>query len=436
MTTIITATAPVLSTVTEDFIGNCDSLTVSINKRYLVNRNGTPIFLNGDSAWSLISQCTTAEVDTYLTDRAGRGFNAIIVQLIDHYFCDNAPANIYNNAPFTSTNFTTPNADYFSHADYVIEKARQKGIIVLLYPLYIGWTGTEDGWDTEIAAASTDDMTNWGTYIGNRYKHYPNIVWVLGCDRDVTDWMTKLTACANAILAVDPNHLLTIHDVRGNMAVSHSGGAAWCTLNNIYTQYLPTTTLAHTAYDNGTTMPFVQIEAYYENDQSMTDQQLRAQAYWTILGGGCGYFFGNTPLWGYGFLDDTWASTQLNTHGAQGMKYCAQLFNSKNWYSLVPDYDHSVLTVGYGTEGAADYAACGRVADGSLIMIYMPSNRTMTVDMTKLSGTATCRWFDPMDGSYTVDAASPHENTGTHEFSRAASNSNSEADWVLVLEVT
>jgi hypothetical protein len=53
-------------------------------------------------------------------------------------------------------------------------------------------------------------------------------------------------------------------------------------------------------YNAAPTRPFFQIEGFYENEHSMTTQQLRAQAYWTVLSGGMGYQFGNCPLWGLG----------------------------------------------------------------------------------------------------------------------------------------
>jgi len=59
----------------------------------------------------------------------------------------------------------------------------------------------------------------------------------------------------------------------------------------------------------------------------------------------------------------------------------------------------------------------------------------MTVDMSKFSGTVTCRWFDPTDGSYAADAASPHANSSSHDFSRSGANAGGDHDWVLVLEV-
>jgi len=74
------------------------------------------------------------------------------------------------------------------------------------------------------------------------------------------------------------------------------------------------------------------------------------------------------------------------------------LFLSKAWHTLVPDWSHTLLTVGYGTLGAADYAGCAMDAGGTLAIIYMPSNRTMTVDMSKFSGVVTCRWYDPPMG--------------------------------------
>jgi len=51
------------------------------------------------------------------------------------------------------------------------------------------------------------------------------------------------------------------------------------------------------------------------------------------------------------------------------------------------------------------------------------------VNMAKLSGPATARWYNPATGTYTVVSGSPFANTGSRTFNPGASG-----DWVLVLE--
>ena len=77
---------------------------------------------------------------------------------------------------------------------------------------------------------------------------------------------------------------------------------------------------------------------------------------------------------------------------------------------------------------------CGKKAGGTLAIIYMPSNRTMTVAMSQMAGSTVARWYDPTNGSYTADAASPVAASGTHNFSRSGANAGGDHDWVLVLE--
>ena len=116
------------------------------------------------------------------------------------------------------------------------------------------------------------------------------------------------------------------------------------------------------------------------------------------------------------------------------MGYCATLFGAVDWYTLVPDYSHDLVTSGYGTIGTADYAGAGINANGRLAIIYMPSNRTMTVDMSLFSGTVTARWYDPTSGQYEDDPASPLYNGGMHNFSHPGKNADDDPDWVLVFE--
>ena len=72
-------------------------------------------------------------------------------------------------------------------------------------------------------------------------------------------------------------------------------------------------------------------------------------------------------------------------------------------------------------------------ADGTLVMTYLPSTQTITVDMSKLASPASARWFDPTDGSYKAIAGSPFANS--RQFRPPANNAAGDGDWVFVLEL-
>ena len=101
-------------------------LRVGPTGRYLVDREGKPFRLHGDSPWSLIMGITKEEADVYLADRKAKGVNALILNLVEHKF--NGPADRYGQAPFrTPGDLSTPNEAYFAHADWVIRRAAESG---------------------------------------------------------------------------------------------------------------------------------------------------------------------------------------------------------------------------------------------------------------------------------------------------------------------
>jgi len=67
-------------------------------------------------------------------------------------------------------------------------------------------------------------------------------------------------------------------------------------------------------------------------------------------------------------------------------------------------------------------------------MAYLPSLRTVTVDMSQLRAAATARWYDPSRGTYTAIAGSPLKNLKEHAFTPPGNNGDGDGDWVLVLE--
>jgi hypothetical protein len=407
-------------------------LRVGPTGRYLVDQTGKPFLMVGDAAWSLIAQLTDQDADTYLASRQQLGFSLVLANLIEHQFATNAPNDIYNLPPFTGKVFTTPNEAYFAHADYIIQSAAQKGLVVLLDATYLGFGCGGEGWCAEIQAASDADMLAWGQFLGKRYGGYDNIIWVIGADTDPSSVKGKLVDVVTGIQQFDTRHVFTAHNGRGQMAIAPWSGATWLTVNDTYTGGLEYT-YAQTAYAVSPTLPFFLIEANYENSGASA-QPLRAQSYWTILSGGFGHVFGNCPIWGFGtataFCSSTNWQAQLNSQGAQNMSHLQKLFTGRHWYSLVPDLSHTALTAGYGTLGGNDYATAEYAADGSSIIAYLPSSRTVTVSGSSLAGTTmTAWWYNPGNGVATLIGTYP--TTGTQTFTPPGGGSG---DWVLVVD--
>jgi hypothetical protein len=407
-------------------------LTVSPAARQLVDQGAKSFLLVGDTAWSLFATLSDSDAEFYLENRKQHGFTAILANLIEHKFAANPPANFYGLTPFTGQPFTTPREAYFTHADSILTSASAKGIAVFLFPLYLGHDCGDQGWCPEVQNATTSDMRAWGEYVGARYANYDNIVWVIGGDTDPTPVKAKVQAMIDGILSRDSRHPFTIHNGRGVMGVETWPEAAWLSINTTYTKGIDYQQ-AIEAYKVSPPKPFFLIESVYENEASSNAQELRAQSYWTVLNGGFGHFFGNCPLWGFGFTANfcppltDWRA-HLDTPGALGMQYFHTLFNSRHWHGLVPDTSKTVLMAGHGTFGNTDYASAACASDGSSIIAYLPSPRAITVNGSCLTASSMIAWwYNPATGVATQIGTFP--TNAPQQFSPPASG-----DWVIVLD--
>jgi hypothetical protein len=390
--------------------------------RHMVDQSGAPFLIHGDTPWSLISGLTKEEAEQYLENRRLKGFNSIIVNLIEHKF--RGPVNRYGEGPFTTPgDFSTPNEKYFEHADWVIRKAGEKGMQVFLAPIYLGYTGTDEGWIAEALANGPEKCHAWGQYVGKRYRSYDNLVWLIGGDRNPDSARDDVDAIVRGIREFDNRHLFTAHCHPENSAVDQYKDDGWLDLNDTYTYGIVHKKLL-ADYNRTPAMPYVLIESSYEGEHNATPVQIRRQAYWALLCGATGQFLGNRPIW---LFDPGWQQA-LDSTGSQDMARLLTLFRSRPWYTLAPDDKHQVVVDGLGEFNGLDYLAAARSPDGSLVMAYLPSSRTFTVDMTKMSGEAAkAWWFNPRTGKST--AAGEFPTTGKRQFTPPG-----EGDWVLVLD--
>jgi chitodextrinase len=415
-------------------------LKVSANGRYLVDQHDTPFLITGDSPQALTVNLSEAEADAFFADRQAGGFNLVWVNLLcATYTGGRADGSTYDGiVPFTTPDdLATPNEAFFTRVDHMLTLAAQHGIVVLLDPAETG------SYLSVLLANGVTKARNYGRYLGTRYRNFDNIVWMHG--NDFQSWENAgddavVQAVARGIHDTDDRH---IHTVELDYSVSGSlDDASWAPLielNASYTYY-PTYAQVLDDYNRPNALPTFMVEANYEYEHNAADlgtpEILRRQAYWSLLSGAAGQLYGNRYTWPF---VDGWQS-HLDTPGSAQMAHVKFLFEARPWWNLIPDQSHTVVTAGYGdyANGGAlidnDYLTAARTPDGGLVMAYMPTIRTVTVDMTKLATAANATWYDPSHGAFTAIAGSPLANTGSRNFTPPGNNADGDGDWVLVLE--
>jgi hypothetical protein len=483
---MITASAPLLASIqaghtglacaTSDLSATPEAAThgpayplkTSANNRFLVDQRDVPFLMVGDSPQNLVANMSPADAATYMANRRKYGINALWVNLLCAFSnaCNKDAATFDGIVPFIAPgDLSTPNPAYFERVDEMIKQAAANGMVVLLDPI------ETSSWLPILRGNGADKAFLYGQYLGRRYTNFPNIVWLHG--NDLQTWKNSsddkvVQAVARGIRSTDSNH---IHTVELNYVTSGSlDDPSWAPLIELdaaYTYY-PTYGQVLTEYNRPGFKPVILVEANYEfehlqNTDGGSPQNLRRQAYWTMLSGASGQLYGSAYTWR---LEKGWES-KLDSPGVVQLGYMKHLFGPRKWYELVPDQNHVVVTAGYnaiagyigdflvyfgrppslwtrilervkglsgfGSFANNNYVATAQTPDGSLMIAYLPNLRTITVDMSKFAAPVAARWYDPTNGKYSEVRGSWFENAGARQFTPPGNNSAGDDDWVLVL---
>ncbi len=438
-------------------------LKVSANGRYLVDQNNVPFLITGDNPHALIGMGTIEDAESYFADRQAHGFNAMWMNLLvaspAYYDSRDDGSTPDGIRPFTGYisgdadsahyDLTKPNEKYFRRVDEMLSAAATHGLAVFLDPIDTCCVAspTRAQWLRALLNNGLAGAKAYGEYVGNRYKRFNNIVWLFG--DDFNTWRTAgddevVQAVAKAIKSADPDALQTVElNVFSSSSLDDQTWAPIISLNSTYT-YSPTYIQMLHSYNQMPVIPTYLVEGHYDLEKvgDPTDYGtpwvLRRQSYWTMLSGGTGQLYGNAYTWpfipGWKFYIDTVAVEQL--------MIWKNFFSSLPWQNLIPDQDHTAVTAGLGAYGSlqtrvskSDFCTASRTLDGSLIIAYMPTARTITVNMASLKAPLNAKWFDPTSGAYQTVAGGPFANVGTRQFTPPRFNHDGDSDWVLLLTV-
>ena len=216
--------------------------------------------------------------------------------------------------------------------------------------------------------------------------------------------------------------LFTAHSNRLRSALDDYN-QVWLNVNSTYANCEEILTELKNDYQRSPFKPFFFIEGSYENEGA-DETCLRYQAYYPLLTGGMGHFYGNNPIW---FFGSGWKRA-LDDQGAQKLIHFRYLFQSRPWHKLKPDFEETIITSGRGSFNNYDYAMAAKTIDSSCVIIYMPSSRDITIDLTRIAGdSVSIWWYNPKNGEAT------HEGYYAKEGTKSLSQ-QIYSDWVLVID--
>jgi hypothetical protein len=420
------------------------------------------------------------ELQTFLADTVSRGYNAIELHVINHDPRGNHPPfNGNGDLPFVkqldgrawsgallydhgsaltravvhtrlgshAPDFSTPNEAYWAYLDAFLAACESQGILVLLFPAYVGYEGGDQGWMREIVANGPTRMQFYGSWLANRYKDQKNLVWMMGGDFGSFDLAQEEAQRALLLglmsVASQESTLLSAEWSSETIATDQPSFGGQMTLNGVYSWSGDVNTHGRRAYNRVPTIPAFLLEEPYDQEgpdgnsvNASATQPVRRFQWWGWLSTIGGYVSGNGYVWPF---RPGWQN-HLDSAGTSNMQRLNAFIASVPWFELVPSGLNGMpelITAGGGQVSDEDYVAAAASPDGTLLVAYVPpahAGGALTVNVTVMGDGIRGRWFDPTNATYQHVPDSPFANTAPRSFTPPGLNGAGENDWVLVLD--
>ncbi len=431
-------------------------LKISENDRFFTDSDGKPFFWLGDTGWLLFTKLSRQDAEKYLDDRAKKGFNVIQIMVLHSL----EAKNIYGDSALVNQDIAHPlvtggnsfdkpeEYDYWDNINFIIDEAAKRGLYAALVPVW--------GNNVKTGKVSVDQARAYATFLAQRYKDKPNIIWVNGGDIQGSDSIDVWNTIGQTLKLNDPNHLVTFHPFGRTMSSMWFQNESWLDFNMFQSGHRrydqDDSDLAYgednwkyveTDYNLTPVKPVLDGEPSYEGiPQGLHDtlqpywnaDDIRRYAYWSVFAGACGFTYGNSAVMqfynpadkGSAYGAKEYWTEAINDPGAKQMIWLKKLILSRPYFERIPD---QTLIAGENGE-KYNYLIATRGKDYAFV--YTWTGRNIPVSMGKIEGTnVDAEWYNPRNGE-TIKIGKI-ANTGTHEFDPPGEEKNGN-DWVLVLD--
>ena len=358
------------------------TIKISDNGHYFLDREGRPLFWQGDTEWELFRYFTAAEAQALLIERKKQGFNVIQV-MMNGVFPEWGSAKGMKAweglQSWENGDPLTPDEKYFKRVDSIVSISDQLGIILVV--------GIYHAKDEDARRITVLNAKQWAAWLANRYLNNKNIIYCIYPHADPASFPVIRTAVQGILENDKCNHLITMHPDPSPASSSFMHTEFWLSFNTLQTWStdLMNYDMVRSDYIRLPVKPVVDGEARYEEEDGTTPFEVRRAGYWACLAGGF-YSYGHRDNWK---SPKTWRNWYASP-GALQMKIMGDFFRSVEWWKMVPDQ----TIFGKWTNGNV----AARSSEGDWIVAYLTDKAPVTIDLKCITAfsNATCWWINPL----------------------------------------
>ena len=427
-------------------------LQVSANGLYLQHADGTPFFYLADTGWLLPQRLDRDEAGYYLGRAAKAGFNVVQVQTVNGVPTMNVYGQYSHPSGYDFSAIDRPGVyGYWDHMDYIVDAAARQGI-------YIGMVCI---WGGLVKAGLMDEeqAVAYGTFLANRYKDKPNIIWIIGGDVQGSIKTEVWETLARTIKSIDSEHLMTYHPRGRYFSAKWFSRAEWLDFHMFQSGHrrygqdygnadypIPLGTEEDNYMYVDSTWSYPPIKPVLDGEPSYEDipmglhdadephwqaNDVRRYAYWSVFGGACGHAYGHNnimqfarPGVGGAYFADGYQKPwyrAMEDEGFNSMKHLKHLMLTLPYFVRVAD--QSVVE-----DNGVKYERLAATRGDDYLLVYNYTARAMKLDLGKITGERkNVWWMDAATGSLTYIG---QYDSGLTTF--AAGLVDNQADGVLI----
>lgn len=436
------------------------ALRISEDHRHFCHADGTPFFWLGDTWWMGLTKrlCWPEQFKKLTDDRKNKGFN--VVQIVAGLYPD-MPAfdeRGANEAGFPwRQDYACINPYFFDAADKRIMYLVARGIV----PCIVG------SWGFHLPWLGTKKMQQHWRYIIARWGALP-VVWAASGEQTMPWYLSEEKENEKLLLKREWSNVIRyIRQTDGfqRLVTTHPHQSARESVDdpNLLDFEMQQTGHSNPAelhaarasegWNTKPTMPVISAEARYEAlgiSPTVTTRDTR-QAFWAhLLNSGCaGHTYGANGVWQVNQPDKPFGESpggnnwgNLAWDEAMQLLGSTQLGAAKRFLQNLPWHTlrgisqpksklASLLNLVMPSKSAVAAAAS---PDGTLALYYLLNENPIVINMQRFSSEVYASWIDPASGEKHAISAKPYINKGKFKFSPSGKNSDSDSDWVLLLQ--